>query len=60
LANLKGYHGINASWVNEYNINLALEAIEAFHNSLLANKQNIEKLKRDKDITIFLVGGKFA
>ncbi len=57
---MKGFHGIEASWVNKYNMNLALEAIEAFHNSLLANKQNIEKLKRDKDITIFLVGGKFA
>jgi hypothetical protein len=42
LVKWKGYHPIEASWVNEFNMEHAQEAIEEFHNKP-AKKQKKHK-----------------
>ncbi len=51
LVKWKGYHLIEASWVNESNMEHAQEAIEVFHTR--PAKKDVE---RDEDITFLLVG----
>ncbi len=53
LVKWKGYHPIEASWVNESDMEHAQEAIEKFHNRLAKKQKNIEC---DEDITFHLVG----
>jgi hypothetical protein len=47
----KGYHPTEASWVNEFDMEHAQEAIEEFHTS--RQRKDVE---RDEDITFLLVG----
>jgi hypothetical protein len=51
LVKWKGYHPIEASWVNESDMEHAQQAIEEF--TLDRQRKNIE---RDEDITFLLVG----
>jgi len=50
LVKWKGYHPIEASWVNESDMEHAQEAIEEFHT------RSAKKRRRDEDITFLLVG----
>jgi hypothetical protein len=40
LVKWKGYHPIEASWVNESNMEHAQEAIKEFHNRLAKKQKN--------------------
>jgi len=51
LVKWKGYHPIEASWVNESNMEHAQEAMEEFHAR--PARRDVE---RDEDITFLLVG----
>ncbi len=53
LVKWKGYHPIEASWVNESNMEHAQKVIKEFHNRPINNKKSIEC---DEDITFLLVG----
>ncbi len=48
---------IEASWVNESNMEYAQEHIKKFHNRPQISKRNVE---HDEDITFYLMGEEIA
>jgi hypothetical protein len=57
LIKLKGYHPIEASWVNESDMEHAQEPIKEFHNRPQRSKGNV---KHDEDVTFSLLGEEIA
>jgi hypothetical protein len=57
FVNSKRCHMIEASWVNESNMEYAQEHIKKFHNRPQISKRNVE---HDEDITFYLVGEEIA